>query len=291
LLAALALVVGLGHTARADNLFTETHYDLGVQSIQDLGFDGGMASGTGLHLDEHNGVISRMPYAVIMLFAAVQAGSDYHVSGGVTTSYESHDIEFKDGAGRVTDRTTIVSEKKTLSMTVTPLTAEEKKARDEHLERVGKSLSMMAMMPSAFELLYLPQRDNGKLRGLRGALYPLALGIGDHVELAIGYAGARFKAESMDPTTGTMRTIKYRLRSVAARIGVAPARWLVITGEIQPNLLDLDDSDGRYGMTVRATAAVSIPTLDRLYTKLGAERMGFGEAGRWSTFLEGGVRF
>lgn len=292
-LAAVSLVVvaGLGRTARADNYFSETHYDLGLQAIQDVAFDGGMASGTGLHLTEHNGVISRMPHALVMFAAAVQMGSDFHVNVQSSTSYESRDVEFKDAAGRVTDRTTIVSEKRTFNATFTPLTPEEKKARDEQLERIGTSLAAVATMPSHFELLYLPQRDNGKLRGIRGALYPLAIAIGRHAEIAIGYAGARFKAETMDASTGTMRTMKYRLRSVATRIGIAPARWFVLTAEIQPNLLDIDDSDGRYGMTVRGTAAVSIPTYERVYAKLGAERIGAGESGRWSTFLEGGLRF
>jgi hypothetical protein len=290
-LAALALVVGSGRAARADNYFAETHYDLGLLSMQDVGFDGGMSSGVGLHLDEHNGVISRMPYVLVMLFAAVQLGGDSHVQVDVTTGYNSRDVEFKDAAGRVTDRTTIVSEKKSISMTVTPLTAEEKKARDATLDSLGTTLGAAATMPSHFELLYVPQRDNGKLHGLRGALYPLAAGIGRHFELAIGYAGAHFTADTMDPSTGAMRTMRYRLRSVAARIGIAPARWFVLTAEIQPNLLDLDDSDGRYGMTARATAALSIPTVDRIYAKLGTERMGFGESGRWSTFFEGGLRF
>ena len=232
-----------------------------------------------------------MPYLLVLLFAAAQAGGDFRVKGGVSSGTNESVYETKNSQGRVVDRTKIVTATTTLSMELVPLTAEEKRLRDENLQRLGASLAIFAMLPSHFEVMYAPQRDDGRLHGIRAALYPVAYGIGRHYEIAVGYAGARFKAEYADPDTGTMRVIKYRLRAIAARFGVAPVRWFVATIEIQPNLLDLDDSDGRYGATVRGTATVSIPKIDRFYGKLGTERLGLGASGRWSTFVEAGMRF
>jgi hypothetical protein len=287
----VALVLACVAPAHADNYFADTHYELGYQSIQDLAFDGGVASGGGLHLTEHNGVVSRLPYMAIYVMADLMDGGDTKAVGTVKTETHYDRVDYVDERGNVVTTRYKPYEVKVVNVTYVPLTAEERKARDENLENLGKTLATIASMPSHFELMYMPQRDNGRLRGIRGALYPVSVSIGRHVEIALGYAGARLHAEYSDPASGMTRTIKYRSRAVGVRFGVAPVRWFVVTAEVQPNLLDIDDSDGRYGTTVRGTAAVSIPTLDRFYAKLGTERTGFLAGGAWSTFFEAGLRF
>src|SRR5689334_15641741 len=92
-----------------ENYFTETHYELGYQAMQDMGFGGGMASGGGLHLTEHNGLLSRGPYVLFFLLAAAGAGGDTKMVGGVTTGTKETDITYVGPNGNVVDTGKVVS--------------------------------------------------------------------------------------------------------------------------------------------------------------------------------------
>jgi hypothetical protein len=50
--------------------------------VRDLAFDGTSASGTGIHLTEHNDLVSRVPYMLFLFLGAVQAGGDVKMTGG-----------------------------------------------------------------------------------------------------------------------------------------------------------------------------------------------------------------
>jgi len=265
-----------------DNYFVETHYEVGYQHFSELSFGDGVGRGGGLHLTEHNGLVARLPYLVVFLFAAFQAGGDVRLKGSYSETPTETYVDVKNSRGQVVDQQKIVGTSRSISASVVPLTEEEKRLRDEQLERIGAQLAVLALIPTHFELWYMPNRDDGSLHGVRPSIHPLAIGLGRRFQIALGYAGARIKADYMDEETGVTHRLKYRLRSVAGRIGFAAARFLVVAAEYQPNLLD------DYGATLRGTATVSIPKLDRVYGKVGAERLG---SSNWSTFFEAGLRF
>lgn len=292
LLAALILVSWPAPASAKDNYFTETHYDLGIQSVSSLAFGGGSASGTAVHLTEHNGLISRVPHVLMMLFAVFQAGGDVKMVGGYSTSQQESEMQWVTGNGKVVDSKPIVSTSRSLNVSFVPLTEEEKARRDAGLARTGAQLTMLAMLPSHFDFVYLPNRDDAHLRGFRAVIYPLALGIGKHFEIALGYAGARLQADLNGPRATNRQTITHESRGMAARIGFAPARWLVLVGELHSDVAGESAGDSfASGASARASAALSIPRLERFFCKVAAERLQLAGDSPLSTSLEFGVRF
>lgn len=275
-----------------DNYFTETHYDLGIQSVRDLSFGGTSASGTAVHLTEHNGLVSRVPYMLILFLGAVQGGGDVKMVGSYSETPRDHELQIVGRNGQLLETKRIVTTERNLNVGFIPLTEAEKAKRDAGVAALGGQMAMLAMQPAHFDLMYLPNRDDAHLRGFRAVLYPLAIGIGQHTEIALGYAEAHLDADVKDPGSETQRTVRHRSRGVAARFGLAMARWLVLVAELHANLLDRSSSDRiAAGSTVRGTAALSIPRVERLFCKLAAERIGLTGDGSWSTSLEGGMRF
>jgi hypothetical protein len=140
--------------------------------------------------------------------------------------------------------------------------------------------------------VYLPNRDDTHLRGFRAVIYPLALGIGKHFEVALGYAGARLQADLNGPRAINRQTITHNSRGIAARIGFAPARWLVLVGELHSDVAGESAGDSfASGASARASAALSIPWLERFFCKVAAERMQLAGDTPLSTSLEFGMRF
>lgn len=291
---AAALLLATSSIARAeDNYFTETHYDLGIQSVQGLSFGGVSASGTAVHLTEHNGLISRMPYMLFFALGALQAGGDVRMTGSYGESYTETQVDYVTGNGKVVDSSRIISTSRNLTVGFIPLTEEEKAARDAGLERLGASMALLAMLTSHFDLMYLPNRDDGHLRGFRASLYPVAIGITRYAEIALGYADTRLKVTATDAATGQRRNLQHQARAIAARVGLAPWRWLVLVGEYEANLKRADGASFGFtaDSTIRASAALSIPYVERLFCKLAAERIGLAGSDPWGTSLEFGMRF
>jgi hypothetical protein len=289
-----ALLLATSSAARAeDNYFTETHYDLGIQSVQSLSFGGVSASGTAVHLTEHNGLISRVPYLLVYIFGVAQAGGDVRMVSGYSESSSESQLDFVTGNGKVVDSKRIISTSRNLTVGFIPLTEEEKARRDEGLERLGGTMTVLAMLTSHFDLVYLPNRDDGHLRGFRASLYPLAIGITRYAEIAVGYADTRLKVTATDPATGQRRNVQHQARAIAARVGLAPVRSLVLVGEYEANLQRADGASFGFtaDSTIRASAALSIPYVERLFCKLAAERIGLASSDPWGTSLEFGMRF
>ncbi len=262
----------------------DAYYDVGIQSIQGLTFAGVAASGMGLHVTEHDGLITRLPLLVSQ--AEVTRPSDTKtvvVDKKVTTVVD----EYGDEIGELTEWTTVTVEK----------TNVEKEIDRARAKAQAKALSakvrFLASISGHCELLYLPNRDDQHLRGVRGSWYPMAAPIGRRVELSLGYAGARLEADVDDATTGMTRTAVHRSQAVGVRLGVTPVRWLALVAELHVNILGFTHDDVRadYGSTARGSATLVIPKVERVFGRLGAERIGLGAGGAWSTFLEAGVRF
>jgi hypothetical protein len=234
-----------------------------------LAFAGGSASGTGLHLTEHNGLISRVPHLLMMVFFQFQAGGDVKMVGGYSSSQQESELQFVTGNGKVVDTKRIVSTSRSLNVSFIPLTEEEKALRDARLAQFGSQMVVLAMLPSHFDLVYLPNRDDAHLRGFRAVIYPLALGLGQHLEFALGYAGARFHADLKANGATAKRTITHESRGMAARIGFAPARWLVLVGELHSDLAgESSGTSFASGATARATAALSSAWTSRAMGRL-----------------------
>ncbi|MFZ4578351.1 MAG: hypothetical protein ACOYOB_08145 [Myxococcota bacterium] len=294
ILVTAALLLATSSSARAeDNYFTETHYDLGIQSVQGLSFGGVSASGTAVHLTEHNGIISRVPYMLFFAFGVLQAGGDVRMVGSYSEHYNESQLDYVTGNGKVVDSSRIISTGRSLNVGFIPLTEEERAARDAGLERLGASMALVAMLTSHFDLMYLPNRDDGHLRGFRATLYPVAIGITRYAEIAVGYADTRLRVTATDAATGQRRNVQHQARAIAARVGLAPWRWLVLVAEYEANLKRADGAsfDGTADSTIRGSAALSIPYVERLFCKLAAERIGLAGSDPWGTSLELGMRF
>ncbi len=270
------------------NYFQETHYDVGLRSV-DVSIQGVSASGFGVHVTEQNGLIGRAILFIPTLIGLIQLGGDEKV----TSTVEERDVNVDHVDSRGNVQYTTKRRVKVWTWSVRSLTPEERAQRDRNAQQQLESYQRLAKHPMHFDLLYLPNRDNGQVHGVRGSFLPLALGIGKHVELATGYTGARMVIDRRGSAGETMRPAKFRMRGMPLRLGVAPARWLVFTGELNVNILGFtrDDDEADYRSTARLTAAVSIPGVDRIFAKIGAERVGLGSGGVWHTFFEGGMRF
>lgn len=151
--------------SHADNLFAETHYELGYATIQDAGFGGGTASGGGFHLVEHNGLISRLPW----LLSGIVVHPGVKVRGGMTTTTTESETEWRSPSGKVVDRTKTSGVSRTLGMTVEALTDEEKASLEEAGRAKAAAALLFMRITAHFDLMYLPNRNDGRVRGIRGA--------------------------------------------------------------------------------------------------------------------------
>ncbi len=315
-LIAVAFVMTAAQARADDTAFTETHYDVGVQMVQGLGFAGQTASGAGLHLTEHDGFLSRALWLTIGGWGGGYPAEIPEVPEvglyktvkrwGTIEEYVENEaggvMYVRTVEGWVYDEVLLTPEEKAelekRRAEEVELRKERVKRRDEQVLQIqafsAKRRASYQALNAHGELLYLPNRDDGHLRGVRGAWFPLVFGVGRQLEVAAGYAGARWKVDVEDPATGMTRTFRHRSHAAALRFGFAPARWAVLHAEVDVNVLGVfrdDDEVTDHGSAVRATAALLIPKFERIYGKAGVERIGLGGGGRWSTFFELGARF
>lgn len=279
--AVLVLVLATS-SAHAQSYFEETHYDIGIASLSGVSFGGASASGTAFHITEHNGLVSRMILAIPFFLAGIQVGGDQKMAGGITHGTEDYDVVEVDSHGVERSRETRTRETTSFNFSVVERTPEEKVGQARTREALSQEYALIAVHPMHFELRYLPERDDGHVHGIDAAIYPIAIGIGRHLEIAAGVSGSRMKIDVSEPDG--MRTALHRSHAIPVRIGIAATRWLVLTAELHNNFLSA------YGSTFRGTAAISLPHVERFYAKVGGERIGLAN-GVWSTFVEGGMRF
>lgn len=147
-----------------------------------------------------------------------------------------------------------------------------------------------SLLPMDTDLFYLPNRDDGRLHGIRGTFYLLAYPLSRSIQISAGYYGDRLHATVMD---GGMPTpYLHHARGIPIRIVIAPARFFVIDAELLNNLLRDAPVHTDFSSTARGTLALSIPGFERLFVKLGVEKTGLSASGgKWGSWFEGGMRF
>jgi len=281
LLVAIFAGVALPRAAHADDVSSldTIYFDVGYVQATDVAIFGdgphmGL-SGEGFRYYERHCCLARF-LATITVGLALSAGAANNVKN---VDVKKEDLG--DGWERTTTTTTYYSEE------------EMRQKREAAAEATASILSF----PFTMELIYFPQRDDGKLHGWQWSWYAVDWPRRSPLRFETGFHWDRLGGRIDDPAgSGVPVEVSYRSLGIPLKLTYRPVEWVQADVEWRWSIFyrgDVPEHHNRNQM-VRGSLTVMLPfrfpLVDMVYGRATAQSNNVTDPGKVGFMLELGVR-